>query len=262
MINVWSIKEFCNTILPEPRWLVREMLPEGLTLLTGEPKIGKSWLALDLCGMVAKESQRSVLYLAINDNLGRMKARIENLDITDLENLYVTVDCPSREDIDRFCSSYDPVLIAIDPWIELRHALVGSDKKNRIDYSTIYEGIDYLKGLVKQGINILIVHYEPRINEIEHLKNQVPTILNILNMWIVDNILRLGRQWGTGFKILEVMAWCNTHKGEHSRTFRITRRRVSFKDYKWKFLKDEWKPPSFFEIDGTESLTKEEKCDK
>ncbi len=34
--------------LPKTRWAIPGLLPEGVTLLAGAPKIGKSWLALDL----------------------------------------------------------------------------------------------------------------------------------------------------------------------------------------------------------------------
>jgi RecA-family ATPase len=39
--------------LPPVRWGVRAVLPEGVTLLAGKPKLGKSWLALGLCVAVA-----------------------------------------------------------------------------------------------------------------------------------------------------------------------------------------------------------------
>lgn len=32
----------------EPVWVVEDLMPTGLHLLTGAPKIGKSWLVLDL----------------------------------------------------------------------------------------------------------------------------------------------------------------------------------------------------------------------
>ena len=59
--------------LPPVRWAVPGILPEGLSLLAGKPKLGKSWLALGLA--VAKASggvalgkipveQGEVLYLA------------------------------------------------------------------------------------------------------------------------------------------------------------------------------------------------------
>lgn len=32
---------------PPVRWVVPEIIPEGLTLLAGKPKLGKSWLVLE-----------------------------------------------------------------------------------------------------------------------------------------------------------------------------------------------------------------------
>ena len=42
-----------RTYEPTP-FLVEELLPEGLHILAGAPKIGKSWLALWLCLCVAQ----------------------------------------------------------------------------------------------------------------------------------------------------------------------------------------------------------------
>ena len=39
--------------LPPPRWAVPDLLPEGLTLLAGAPKLGKSWLSLNLSVAIA-----------------------------------------------------------------------------------------------------------------------------------------------------------------------------------------------------------------
>ena len=40
--------------LPPQSFTVRSLLPQGLSILGGAPKIGKSWLMLDLCIRVAK----------------------------------------------------------------------------------------------------------------------------------------------------------------------------------------------------------------
>ena len=40
--------------LAAPRFCVQGLLPQGLTILGGAPKIGKSWLVLDLCVRIAK----------------------------------------------------------------------------------------------------------------------------------------------------------------------------------------------------------------
>lgn len=38
---------------PPVNWIVPDILPEGLALLCGKPKLGKSWLALDMACAVA-----------------------------------------------------------------------------------------------------------------------------------------------------------------------------------------------------------------
>ena len=40
--------------LPPTQFCVQTLLPEGVTILGGAPKIGKSWLVLDLCVRIDK----------------------------------------------------------------------------------------------------------------------------------------------------------------------------------------------------------------
>jgi hypothetical protein len=57
------------------------ILPHGLFILAGSPKVGKSWLALDVCHAVATggdlwqypAAQGDVLYLALEDNPARLQ---------------------------------------------------------------------------------------------------------------------------------------------------------------------------------------------
>ena len=58
------------------------MVPEGVALLAGKPKLGKSWLALGLCVAVAsggvafgnvRVEKGSALYLALEDNERRLQ---------------------------------------------------------------------------------------------------------------------------------------------------------------------------------------------
>lgn len=84
-LETYTAAELENEEFPEIRWAVQGLLPEGLTFLVGSPKIGKSWLALDIalavaCGGKALGSidveQGPVLYCALEDNKRRMKKRI------------------------------------------------------------------------------------------------------------------------------------------------------------------------------------------
>ena len=78
-----------STVLPPIRFVVDKLLPQGLHILAGAPKVGKSWLALWLCLCVAKgepiwnflTTKGSVLYLCLEDSYSRIQNRL--LDITD-----------------------------------------------------------------------------------------------------------------------------------------------------------------------------------
>ena len=68
-------------------FVVEDLLPQGLHLLAGAPKIGKSWLALWLCLQVAQGqplwnfSTRpcEVLYLCLEDSFQRIQSRLFDL---------------------------------------------------------------------------------------------------------------------------------------------------------------------------------------
>ncbi len=86
-----------NTLMAqefEPlRFSVEKILPHGLFILAGSPKIGKSWLSLDLCRAVATggklweyETRRGdVLYLALEDTLHRLQNRLRQMDAEKLD---------------------------------------------------------------------------------------------------------------------------------------------------------------------------------
>lgn len=79
-----SAAELLRTEYPPIRWTVEDILPEGLLLLAARPKIGKSWLALQIALGVAngadvlnrKTSKGSALYLALEDNPRRLQQRL------------------------------------------------------------------------------------------------------------------------------------------------------------------------------------------
>jgi hypothetical protein len=77
------VAELYAADFPPPRFVVPDLLPAGLTILAGRPKLGKSWLALQVAAAVGASGsvldQRadagSVLYLALEDTPGRLKER-------------------------------------------------------------------------------------------------------------------------------------------------------------------------------------------
>ncbi len=85
--EIISARELMSTEFKPVSFLVDGLLPEGAYLLAGRPKIGKSWLALQIAVDVArgvdclgrKTLQGDVLYLGLEDNKRRMQSRLQSL---------------------------------------------------------------------------------------------------------------------------------------------------------------------------------------
>lgn len=78
-LNTIDGETLMTTPVPAIRFVVDQLLPQGLHILAGAPKVGKSWLALWLCLCVSKgenvwgfaTAQCSVLYLCLEDSYAR-----------------------------------------------------------------------------------------------------------------------------------------------------------------------------------------------
>lgn len=80
--------ELIGKTFEETRWAVEGLLPEGLSVLAGPPKLGKSWLVLLVALAVASGTkacgrfgcpQGEVLYLALEDTPRRMQSRLRKI---------------------------------------------------------------------------------------------------------------------------------------------------------------------------------------
>jgi AAA domain len=78
----------CATVFEPPNYAVPGYIVEGLTLLAGKPKIGKSWMMLHVgiavaCGSFTLEDihcvKGDVLYAALEDNKRRLQRRLRKL---------------------------------------------------------------------------------------------------------------------------------------------------------------------------------------
>jgi AAA domain len=83
-LRIGSAAELRGKKFPALKYIVPEILAEGCTLIAGRPKLGKSWLMLDIGIAVAagryclgenKCEQGDVLYLALEDNERRLQRR-------------------------------------------------------------------------------------------------------------------------------------------------------------------------------------------
>lgn len=83
-LDLLTADEILTAEWPEPVWAIPNLLPVGLTIIAGRPKVGKSWLALQIALSIAsggvalneRVDQGPVLYLALEDPPRRLKERM------------------------------------------------------------------------------------------------------------------------------------------------------------------------------------------
>ena len=157
-----------DTRLPKRSFCIETLLPEGISMLGGAPKIGKSWMVLDFGVRIAKgepiwnlpTKQGTVLYLALEDSLSRIQERLCKLTDDVPSKLFFTTVAGTLSDdlcfqIEQFISEHtDTVLVIIDTFQLVR--IGGIDTSYANDYSEVR----ILKALAdKLHISLLLVHH-------------------------------------------------------------------------------------------------------
>ena len=164
-----------NTLMaqefPPLRFSVDKILPHGLFILAGSPKIGKSWLSLDLCQAVATGSslwdfaaqQGNVLYLALEDNHQRLQNRLRQMEVEklDISRLHMATASFGLQDglleqISNFITANPGTnLIAIDT---LEHIRNGEQTSNL--YACDYRDMTRLREITdKHPLTLLLIHH-------------------------------------------------------------------------------------------------------
>lgn len=149
-------------------FVVDTLLSQGLHILAGSPKVGKSWLALWLSVMVAKgESvwgmpvkQGTTLYLCLEDSTLRIQNRLFEITEDAPSNVhFCTESCilsrGLEEQLQAFLTEHpDTVLVIIDTLQMIR----GSNYDNT--YANDYRDLSALKRIADaHGIAILLIHH-------------------------------------------------------------------------------------------------------
>ena len=174
--NVKLKKKFLTvdgeTLMSQPlkpvEFVVSSLLPKGLHILAGSPKIGKSWLVLWLCLQIAKgekvwnmeTTQGTTLYLCLEDSKSRIQGRLFDITEDAPPNIHFATFAENigngiEEQIKNFVSEHsDTKLIVIDTLQKIRSA-IGDNA-----YANDYNEIGILKSLADRlNIAILLIHH-------------------------------------------------------------------------------------------------------
>jgi hypothetical protein len=209
----WSVAEILAT-KPEPlRWVLPGVIPEGLTLLVGAPKAGKSWFNMNLMVALATGRPQEVfawgqtiepspnLYLALEDPHRRVHDRlhkiIRGLDFPARQAGEIWLDLPpitegGRDEIERWLERNPSCrAIMVDVLAKVRTAPESGGGLYQADY----EAVGVLKDIADDyGIGVVVTHHDRKRTD-EDFLNMVSGTKGITGA--ADTILYLKRERGS-----------------------------------------------------------------
>lgn len=162
-------EEILQMELESQKFLVDQILPVGLSLLAGSPKIGKSWFVLQLGIAISNgldflgfnTTQSNVWYLCLEDTYQRIQNRLIDYEDLPLDNIVFSPQAKSlnkgliKQLEDYIAISKNTKLIIIDTLQRIR-----SSNTDGYTYGQDYNEINILNDFVNRtGISILIVHH-------------------------------------------------------------------------------------------------------
>jgi hypothetical protein len=190
---------------PPVAYVVPGLVPEGLTLLAGKPKIGKSWMALDLCAAVSagriclgdrRPVTGDVLYAALEDNPRRLQRRLDKVlgaSFTDtwparlsLTTSWRRLDKGGVDDLGAWADSVaEPRLIVLDTLAGVRP--INTQQGYTEDYSAL-AAVHRMAN--DRGLAVLVLHHTRKMEA----DDPVDTISGTLGLsGVADTLLVLGR---------------------------------------------------------------------
>ncbi|MEU6547058.1 AAA family ATPase [Streptomyces sp. NPDC046859] len=171
--TAWTADQLMAAHFPEPKWAVPGILAEGVSVLAGPPKVGKSWLSLGLGLSVAAGSKAfdsvpveggPVLYLALEDTPRRLQTRMGKLlgGQPAPAGLTLVTECPpfpqgGTEAIAQWLErNPDARMVVIDVFAKMR----GQSPAGVSAYDADYVAVGYAKRLADHyGVAVVLVHH-------------------------------------------------------------------------------------------------------
>lgn len=159
--------------LEPPNFVVDTLLSQGLHILAGSPKVGKSWLALWLAVTVAKGElvwgmgvkRGTTLYLCLEDSVLRIQNRLFEITEDAPDSVHFCTECAPigqglEEQVDTFVVAHpDTVLVIIDTLQMIRPV-------HDATYASDYRDIGVLKALADQHrLAVLLIHHLRKMND-------------------------------------------------------------------------------------------------
>lgn len=200
-----------STPMDKTLFVVDGLIPQGLSVLSGSSKIGKSWLMLWLSLQVARgqpvwefETNKSdVLYLCLEDTYARIQNRLYK--ITDEAPSELRIATTSfqignglEQQIEQYLSDFpNTKLVIIDTFQKVRDSKSTGGKSGM--YAGDYDDVTALKNISdKYGIAVVVVHHVRKLKDVSDPFNEVSGSTGITGAADTNFVLKRSRANETG----------------------------------------------------------------
>ncbi|MEW6473432.1 MAG: AAA family ATPase [Actinomycetota bacterium] len=205
--------ELATFDFPPIKWVVPDLIPQGLTILAGKPKVGKSWMVLDIARQVASGGeflgrsidQGAVLYLALEDTQRRLQERlgmIRQEGDAPSPHLTLSTTFPRFPDargrlLEWLESAENPRLIIVDTLGHIRMERSGKEAKDA--YQIAYEDLTELKAIADEmGIGVLAITHTRKAGAESSGDPLDAVVGSVGQAGTADTIMVLDKQSGPG----------------------------------------------------------------
>jgi RecA-family ATPase len=225
----WTADDLLAYRFPPPRFAVPGLLCEGLNVIIGAPKIGKSYLSLGI-GIAVSTGGRAlgtvpcdpgpVLYLALEDTPRRLQARLRQMLAAEAApgSLAFATEWPTLPDggadrIDRWlCANPGARLVIVDTLAKIR----GRVGENGNAYHGDYAAIAALKAVAdRHAVCMVVIHHDRKAGG-EDFVDRVSGTHGIAGA--ADALLVISRERNTSRAVLEITGR-DVEEARHELTF-------------------------------------------
>jgi replicative DNA helicase len=206
-LNNLSASDLMDLELPELQWTIPGVLPQGFTLLAGRPKLGKSFLAMNMALAIAQGGQvlgenveaGDVLALCLEDGPRRLKDRLSSMlqsspppSTLDVAFEWPRLDAGGADQIEHWITEHKrPRLVIIDTLAKVRER-----PKNKGNlYLEDYGALEPLKRLADDHeISVLAVHHLNKSTSMRDPLDEISGSTGITGS--PDTLMKLNRRHG------------------------------------------------------------------
>lgn len=179
LMKTKTSKEILSTVFPPSEMLVDGLIPQGIVILAGPQKVGKSFLALDICCSIATGAsvlgretvQGECLYLGLEDTYKRLQSRLLLMNAEGSDSLHFAIAADKiggglEGQIEEFSNEHPNLRLVVVDVMQLAR------KNAKASYAAEYKELSGLRDLANRlGICVLLVMHMRKSRDRDPINN-------------------------------------------------------------------------------------------